>query len=156
LSWFARPSRSTLVLAAACLVVDLVVADVPNLESRSALHLAAWTATAWFVARAAVAATATLTFATSPVVRRLGDWTMPIYLLHHPWSLAFSLLLLPTRWPAELQFVTVTLLTLAATWASCLVVSRSTVAALLLNGRPLSPLTLRPRPAPPLAASATV
>jgi glucan biosynthesis protein C len=144
---FAEPSPSTLMLAGLFLAIDLAVAGVPNLESFSALHLAAWTGSAWYVARAAVAATARLSFASAPLVRRLGDWTMPIYLLHHPWTLAIAFLLLPTHWPAELQFVLVTILATAATFASCAVVDRAPVLAILLNGRRLPPLPFGKRAA---------
>ena len=137
---FAEPSSSTLVLAATFLAFDLAVAGVPNLESFSTLHLAAWTGSAWYVARIAVAATARLGFTSAPLFRRLGDWTMPIYLLHHPWTLAIALLLLPTHWPAEVQFALVTILATAATFASCAVVDRAPLLAILLNGRRLPPL----------------
>jgi glucan biosynthesis protein C len=144
---FADWSPSMLLPAAIFLALDLAVAGVPNLESYSALHLAAWTGSAWYVARVAVAATAKLSFASAPLVRRLGDWTMPIYLLHHPWTLVIALLLLPTHWPAELQFVLVTILATLATFASCAVVDRSTVLAFLLNGRRLPPLPFAARAA---------
>ncbi len=144
---FAEPTRSTLPLAGLFLAFDVAVAVVPNLESFSALHLAAWTGSAWFVARAVVAATARLSVASAPLVRRLGDWTMPIYLLHHPWTLAIALLLLPTHWPAELQFVLVTILATVATFASCAAVDRSPALAVLLNGRRLPPLPFGTRAA---------
>ena len=149
---FATPTPATVALAIAFLAVDIAVAPVPNLESFSALHLAAWTGASWYVARAAVAATAHLSFAALPLVRRLGDWTMPIYVLHHPWTLAFVLLLLPTRWPAEVQFLLVTILTAVATAVSCLVIDRSAILATLVSGRRLPPLT--PRRTAPAAVAA--
>jgi hypothetical protein len=55
-------------------------------------------------------------------------------------ALVVVLLLLPTGWSAETQFLAVTGLTLVATWASCVVVSRSRMLSILMNGRPLPPL----------------
>lgn len=146
MTWFARPAPLPLAAALLLLVVDLAVARVPNHELGSLTHLAAWTAASWYVARAATMATARLAFAASPIVRRLGDWSLPIYVLHHLWALAAALLLLPTHWPAEIQFAAVTALTLAATWASCVVVARSRILAILVNGRPLPPLPAWPLP----------
>ena len=138
---FGRPSPLTLALATVFLVIDVAVAAVPNIESGSALHLAAWAGAAWAMARVAVGLTARLGHVAGPFARRLGDWTMPIYILHSPWTLAAALLLLPTHWPAEVQFVLVTILAALATWASCIVVDRIPVMAVLLNGRRLPPLS---------------
>lgn len=149
MAWFMRPSGLAAGLALAFLAIDLAVAKVPNLESFHAPQLAAWTAASWYVARVAVAATARLPFAAAPLVRRLGDWTMPIYVLHHPWTMVFALLMLGTHWPAELQFLAVTFLALVATWSSCVIVAHVPLLALLLNGRHLPPLapTVEPTPA---------
>lgn len=155
MAWFMRPSGLAAGLALAFLGLDLAVAKVPNLESFHAPQLAAWTAASWYVARVTVAATARLPFAAAPVIRRLGDWTMPIYVLHHPWAMVFALLMLGTHWPAELQFLAVTFLALVATWASCVVVAHVPLLALLLNGRHLPPLAPT-RTSPPAAATTSV
>lgn len=155
MAWFMRPSRLAVGLALAFLGLDLAVAKVPNLESFHAPQLAAWTAASWYVARVAVAATARLPFAAAPVIRRLGDWTMPIYVLHHPWTMVFALLMLGTHWAAELQFLAVTFLALVATWASCVVVAHVPLLALLLNGRHLPPLGST-RASTPTAAAGSV
>lgn len=145
---FAERSPATLAVAVVLLVVDVAVARVPNLESFSALHLAVWTAASWYVSRTVVGYTARLSFAAAPIVRRLGEWTMPIYLVHHPWTLACALLLLPTHWPAAVQFVLVAVLAGLGTLATCLVIDRVPLLAIPFNGRALPPLLRRSAPLP--------
>lgn len=146
MSWFSMISPTALVAAAALLLADIAVARTPNHELGSPLHLAAWTAASCYMARVATMVAARLFFAASPFVHRLADWSLPIYVLHHPWTLAAALLLQPTHWSAVVQFVIVMVLTLAATWASCVVVARSRILAILVNGRPLPPLPAWPLP----------
>ena len=135
LAWFGRLGPSAVVAAAGLLALDLFVAKVPNFEAESFAHLAAWTAAGFYLGRLLVAAALRLPFAASPVIRRIVDHAMPIYVLHYPWAMVFALLLVPTGWAGGLQFLAVTTLTALATLATCAAVARVPLLAFLVNGR---------------------